>query len=194
MNKLIVVIMGPGKKHFAEMCLESIKDADKILYWTPDKERLWEILEDKQLDYITEMFNNGWDESDPQTNGKCRQRYLEHLKENYPNDWCLVLDEDEILEEDGIKKIKKFISESPEGLYNVKMRHFINNLGWEDATRPVHVVPCRLFKISKAIKYPEHSHPVLEGELKGACLDTTIWHMGHLPVSYLDYIFHQKKL
>jgi hypothetical protein len=37
-NKLIVVIMGPGKKHFAEMCLESVKNADKILYWTSDKE------------------------------------------------------------------------------------------------------------------------------------------------------------
>jgi 2-polyprenyl-3-methyl-5-hydroxy-6-metoxy-1,4-benzoquinol methylase len=182
--------MGPGKKHFAKICLESVKDADKILYWT-----------NKALDFQTEntiyrnldIFFNGWDEQDPATNGKCRQRYLEYLKKNYPDDWCLVLDEDEILEEDGIKRIKQFINEREPGLYNVKMRHFIGDLGHEDATRPVHVVPCRLFKISEAIKYPEHSHSVLEGELKGACLDTTIWHLGHLPVEYLDYIKHRYK-
>lgn len=193
MDKLIVVIMGPGKKHFAEMCLESVKDADKILYWTSNPKFINdEIVKDKY-----DVFNNFWDENDKSTNGKCRQRYLEYLKENYPDDWCLVLDEDEILEENGIKEIKKFIKEvteeKREGLYNVKMRHFIGDIGHEDATRPVHVVPCRLFKISKAIKYPEHSHPVLEGELKGACLDTTIWHLGHLPVEYLDYILNRYK-
>jgi len=68
------------------------------------------------------------------------------------------------------------------------MRHFIGNIGHEDATLPVHVVPGRLLKFQKQLKYPEHSHPVLEGELMGACLNTTIWHLGHLPVEYLDYI------
>lgn len=194
-NKLIVVIMGPGKKHFAEMCLESVKEADKILYWANSKHLLEEIF-DKEIFYdkLFEPFDNEWDKNDKTTNGKCRQRYLNYLKQNYPNDWALCLDEDELLEEGGIEKIKKFISEREPGLYNVKMRHFIGDLGHEDATRPVHVVPCRLFKISEAIKYPEHSHPVLVGELMGACLDTCIWHLGHLPVEYMDYIlkrYHQ---
>lgn len=194
-QKLVVVIMGPGKKHFAEMTLESVKDADKILYWTSANDLVDEneaSLFNDNVDY--EVFYNNWDDEDKATNGKCRQRYLDYLKQNYPDDWCLVLDEDELLEEYGIEKIKKFISESEPGLYNVKMRHFIGDLGHEDNTRPVHVVPCRLFKISEAIKYPEHSHPVLEGELKGACLDTTIWHLGHLPIVYLDYLqnrYHQ---
>jgi len=190
MDKLIVVIMGPGKKHFAEMCLESVKDADKILYWTSNFTNLIQELSTSKIttQKLVEFKSNGWDETDPATNGKCRQRYLNHLKENYPDDWCLVLDEDEILEEGGIKVIRQHIKERNPGIYNVKMRHFIGNIGHEDATLPVHVVPGRLFKISEAIKYPEHSHPVLEGELMGACLNTTIWHLGHLPVEYLDYI------
>jgi hypothetical protein len=188
MDKLIVVIMGPGKKHFAEMCLESVKDADKILYWTSAKE-----IKELNTPRGTEIFSNGWNEKDKATNGKCRNRYLEYLKQNYPNDWALALDEDEILDDDGIANIKKFILEREPGIYNVKMRHFIGDLGHEDATRPVHVVPGRLFKISEAKGYPEHSHPVLEGELCGACLDTTIWHLGHLPVEYMDYILKRYK-
>ncbi len=190
MNKLIVVIMGPGKEHFFNMCLDSVKDADKILYWTSDSLKDWIFphIKDKQ-----EIYFNGWDETDPATNGKCRQRYLEYLKLNHPDDWCLVLDEDELVE--NLSKIKDFINEEYRnpGIYNVKMRHFIGDLGHEDATRPVHVVPGRLFKISEAIRYPEHSHPVIEGELRGACLDTAIWHLGHLPVEYMDYILKRYK-
>mgnify|MGYP001614791555 CR=1 FL=1 len=195
-QKLIVVIMGPGKKHFAEMCLESVKNADKILYWANNKDWILKTEKDNIIYHLSNFFNffdNGWDKNDKATNGKCRQRYLEHLKKNYPSDWCLVLDEDEILEEGGIEKIKKFIFEREPGVYNVKMRHFVGDLGHEDNTHQTHVVPCRLFKISEAIKYPEHSHPILEGELKGACLDTTIWHLGHLPVEYLDYILKRYK-
>ena len=192
-NKLICCIMGPGKKHFAEMCLESVKDADKILYWTSADD----LVDENEINTFSDVdcicHWNGWDETDPATNGKCRQRYLEHLKENYPDDWALILDEDEILEEDGIEKIKKFISEREPGLYNVKMRHFVGDLGHEDATKLYHVVPCRLFKISEAKGYPLHSHPILEGEVMGGCLDTTIWHLGHLPVLYLDYILQRYK-
>jgi hypothetical protein len=113
------------------------------------------------------------------------------LKKNYPNDWCLILDEDEIVED--LQKIKNYIQLATPGLYDVKMRHFIGDLGHEDATRPIHFVPRRLFKISEAIKYPEHSHPVLEGEFIAGCLATTIWHLGHLPVEYMDYILRRYK-
>ena len=195
MDKLIVVVMGPGKKHFADMCLDSVKDADKILYWTSDYLKVKSICKDTDIykNKKLEIIYNEWNEDDKATNGKCRNRYLKKLKENYPNDWCLVLDEDEILEEGGIKAVKQFIKEREPGIYNVKMRHFIGDLGHEDATVPVHVVPGRLFKISEAIKYPEHSHPIIEGELKGACLDTTIWHLGHLPVEYMDYVLKRYK-
>ncbi len=180
MNKLIVVIMGPGKKEFLEMCLDSVKDADKILYWTSSTHVPVDI----------ETFYNGWDESDPATNGKCRQRYLEYLKTNYPNDWCLCIDEDELVED--LQRIKDFVNSNPLGfVYSVKMRHFIGDLGHEDSTLPIHWVPHRLFKISEVDNYPEHSHPILESKdntKTGNCAETTIWHLGYLPVTYLDYI------
>ena len=148
----------------------------------------------KKMENKIEIIYNGWDETDPTTNGKCRQRYLEYLKENYPDDWCLVLDEDEIVED--ITKIKKFIQNSIQDIFSVKMRHFIGDIGHEDATVPIHFVPNRLFKISKAKSYPLHSHPILqgvEGSQEGMCADTIIWHLGHLPVLYLDYILKRYK-
>ena len=188
-NKLVVVVMGPGKKHFAEMCLDSVKDADSISYWTNNKEFMFKYSDSKFYNDV--IFYNDWDEKDPATNGKCRNRYLKYLKENHPNDWCLVLDEDELVED--LDKVKQFIQDAKPGIYNVKMRHFIGDLGHEDAITPTHVVPGRLFKISEAKGYPEHSHPVLQGELMGACLDTTIWHLGHLAVDYMDYILMRYK-
>lgn len=199
MVKLIVVIMGPGKKHFAEMCLDSVKDADEILYWTNNKNSVksFNFMESKgEIGNLmsTKVFDNEWDEKDTATNGKCRQRYLEYLKKNHPNDWALVLDEDEILHDDGIRKIKKFIINSEVTVFDVHMRHFINNLGREDAAFEKHWVPKRLFKISEAIKYPEHSHPVLEATGSIALCDcTTIWHLGHLPIEYMDYISKRYK-
>ncbi len=201
-QKLIVVVMGPGKKHFAEMCLESVKDVDKILYWTSadeitqgnDKTEYRIVSFDNEWflkNNKLEIFLNGWDEKDPATNGKCRQKYLDHLKEHYPNDWCLVVDEDEIVED--LSKIKDFIQLANPGIYNVKMRHFIGDLGHEDATRPIHFVPGRLFKISEAKKYPEHSHPILEGNFIGNLTITNIWHLGHLPVEYMHYIVKRYK-
>jgi len=191
MVKLIVVIMGPGKKHFAEMCLDSVKDADKILYWTSANFLPFPVTKDVEEHY------NFWDETDPATNGKCRQRYLEHLKENYPDDWCLVLDEDELIED--LEKIREFIN-NPQtqklgGAWQVKMRHFIGDLGHEDATVQEHYVPNRLFKISDAEYYPEHSHPILvtKGGQSQRYRATTIFHLGHLPVSYMDYILKRYK-
>ena len=192
MDKLIVVVMGPGKKEFLEMCFDSVRKADKILYFTSSLSYV-KKGERGEIPENVEVYHNNWDESDKATNAKARNLYLNHLKENYPDDWCLVLDEDELLDVNGLRTIKRFIRGSKPGVYNVKMRHFIGDMGHEDATQPVHVVPGRLFKISVAIKYPEHSHPVLEGPLGGACLETCIWHLGHLPIDYLDYILRRYK-
>jgi len=190
-EKLIVVIMGPGKEHFAKMCLESVKDADEIFYWTSADDLIDEnqTIEFSDVEHIS--YYNEWDESDKQTNGKCRNRYLKHLKENYPNDWCLVIDEDEVCED--LNKIKEFIKTAEAGLYSPKMRHFIGDLGHEDATQKNHWVPNRLFKISEAKEYPLDSHTVLSGKQIGATDCTTIWHLGHLPVEYMKYISKRYK-
>jgi len=190
MDKLIVVIMGPGKKHFAEMCLDSVKDADTVLYWSSNPKNIQSLKG-------VEVFNNHWNENDKATNAKARNLYLDYLKEHYPDDWTLILDEDEILSEDGIKVIKNFISApSPITCLNVHMRHFIGNIGCEDATLPIHFVPHRLFKISDVKEYPLHSHPILtpnNTSNTGKFMNCTIWHMGHLAVEYMDYILKRYK-
>ncbi len=185
MNKLIVVIMGPGNEEFFPMCHESVKGADKVLYFTSNLACM------KYLEGNT--YYNDWNNSDKNTNGKARNVYLKHLKKNYPDDWCLVLDEDEVCED--IEKVKEFIQTAKPALYYPKMRHFIGDLGHEDYTTKDHWVPNRLFKISEAISYPIHSHPILKPKGK-KCYQTnctTIWHLGHLPVEYIKYIVKRSK-
>ena len=185
MVKLIVVIMGPGNDNFIKMCYDSVNGADKILYFTSNIEKCPSYL-------VDDIHFNGWNEEDKATNGKSRNVYLDHLKENYPDDWCLCLDEDEVCED--LSKVKEFIQTAEPSLYSVKMRHLIGDLGHEDATRKQHWVPNRLFKISEAGTYPLHSHPVLIQKDKTICElrlvteCTTIWHLGHLPVEYMNYI------
>jgi len=179
MNKLIVVIMGPGNENFIKMAYDSVKEADKVLYFTSDPRRMPTYL-------AGNTYFNHWEESDKQTNGKARNVYLNYLKANHPDDWCLVIDEDEVVED--IQKVKEFIQTAEPALYSPKMRHFIGDLGHEDATQVNHSVPNRLFKISEAIKYPLESHPVLVGGIEKLTDCTTIWHLGHLPIDYMKYI------
>jgi hypothetical protein len=189
-QKLIVITMGQNCEKFLQMNMDSIKGADKIIYCDGGShDSSVCIAKNAGADVIV----NRWDKNDKAMNGKQRNFYLEFIKGNYPNDWCLVLDADELVED--LSKIKEFINdkERQPGIYNIKMRHLIDGLGWEDATRPVHVVPGRLFQIKEAGYYPEHSHPILTGELKGACLDTTIWHLGNCAIDYLDYVYNRFK-
>ena len=181
MDKLVVIIMGQNCEKFIDMCLESVKDADAIVYCdggSTDGTLLYlrknnfefetilrEIEEDmfnreKCLDHKYKIIENKYDQEDREMNGKQRNFYLNYLKENYPNDWCLVLDADEVVED--LSKIKEFIQSSPEAIYSVKMRHFQQDLGHEDALVPEHFVPNRLFKISEADEYPLVEHPVLK--------------------------------
>ena len=141
--------MGPGNQNFLDMCIDSVKGADKVLYFTSGDSPF--------VEKGYEVYGNDWDESDPNTNGKSRNVYLKHLKENYPNDWCLVLDEDEILEDQGIEKIKQIINKIKDPMIlSPRIRHFIGDLGHEDATRDIHFVPNRLFKITDNFFDQEH--------------------------------------
>jgi len=181
MVDLIVVIMGPGNENFLQMAKDSVKDADKVLHFTSDMS----LTQDKNT------FYNNWNKSNKKINGIARNVYLKYLKDKYPDDWALCIDEDEVVED--LNKIKEFIQTAEPGLYSPKMRHFIGDLGHEDATRKDHWVPNRLFKISEAKEYPEDSHPVLNGKMIGSTTCTTIWHLGHLPVEYMKYIAKRYK-
>lgn len=80
-------------------------------------------------------------------------------------------------------------------VWDVNMEHFIGDLGHFDNTREKHWVPRRLFEITDDLKYPEHSHPVLEGTFTevGQCDKVKIFHCGHLPIDYMDYILNRYK-
>ncbi len=165
-EKLVCVIMGQNCGRFIGMCLESVKESDAIVYCDGGSK-------DKTLNIVGEychgfempdnIIQNEYNQKDKGMNGKQRQFYLDYLKKNYKDWWCLALDADEVVED--LQKIKDFINvlpkENHDVLFSIKMRHFIGNLGQEDATQPIHFVPNRLFKIRDNLEYPLCEHPVL---------------------------------
>lgn len=207
-TKLIVMVMGQNCEKFLPMCLESVKGADQIIYCDGAGNQQQNTSTDEAiLSGANYCISNTYNQGDEKMNGKQRNFYLKHLKKNFPNDWALCLDADEVVED--INAIKKFIQLAPKGCYSVKMRHFHENLGHEDATQEQHFVPMRLFKISEAEEYLEVEHSVLQPAFKsdtpedkdklrggnyvaqvlikegkyttmGQTTCTTIWHLAHL--------------
>ena len=186
-KKLVCVIMGQNASKFLNMSLKSVKDADWIVYCDggsseEEEDATHYIIDDNDIRNIV-TIKNDYNQLDKTMNGKQRNFYLNYLKNNFPNDWCLVLDADEVVGD--LNEIKKVIQYAEDGVYSVKMRHFIGSLGHEDATQKEHNVLNRLFKISCADKYPEVEHPVLLpldlNARSGVVVSTTIWHLGYVP-------------
>ena len=186
MEKLNVVIMGQNCQKFIGMCLESVQDANQIIYCDGGST-------DGTLGYLTKIkgdwtekiriIRNPYDQEDPTMNGKQRNFYLDCLKKYHMGEWCLALDADEIVED--LSKIKEFVNtvqpEAEDILCSVKMRHLIGDFGHEDATQPTHFVPHRLFKVTEDLSYPEVEHPVLQGKDRRSAniQPTTIWHLAY---------------
>ena len=183
MNKLNVVIMGQDCEKFLPMCLKSAEGADKIIYCDGSST---DDSCDIALNYGA-LIENKYIQDDKHMNGKQRNFYLNYLKKHHMEEWVLVLDADEVLDDGGITKIKELINRPGDYLVDImsiKMRHFIENLGQEDATVPEHFVLHRLFKVKEELHYPETEHSVLQGKKDvstGFFKDTTIWHLGYCP-------------
>ena len=179
-NKLVIVVMGQNVEKYIKMCLDSVKDTDKILFCDGGST-------DRTLDIIkrypeVELIVNKYDQDDLGMNGKQRNFYLNYLKKVCPNWWALCLDADEVVED--LDKIKELINKSPEAIYSIKMRHLIGDLSHEDATQEKHYVLNRLFKVSCVEEYPEVEHPVLQAKKGVKVLGTdctTIWHLAYVP-------------
>ena len=210
-QKIVTVIMGQNCERFIRMCLDSVKESDAVVYCSGGRfdpeggydDNAVQILLDKgfRFDSIGDGFIrkpkerggnwkptgkdiilNSYNQEDLGMNGKQRNFYLDYVKDNYPDYWCLALDADEVVQD--FSQIKHFINQTPQGVYSVKMRHLIGDLSHEDATVPEHYVLNRLFKISCAEKYPEVEHPVLQGKPNsqvGATKCTTVWHLAYIP-------------
>lgn len=199
-EKLVVAIMGQDCEKFIGMCLESVKDADAIVYCDGGSTDKTVELVGKINPNVEYIFNK-FDQENPKMNGRQRNFYLDYVKKNYPDWWCLVIDADEVV--DDLSKLKRFINSSPQKeLISIKMRHFENTLGFEDAILPKHYVPNRLFKVKGELFYPEVEHSVLwikknnkllsEEELVkkhcGGYDGVTIWHL-----SYCSGVWEFKK-
>ena len=188
MNKLIVCIMGQDCKDFAELCLESVKDADAIVFCDGgSKPEFMSWLQERAHDLENmSIIQRQFDQHDPGNNGKQRNFYLAFLNEQYPDWWCLCLDADEVIS--SMDKLKEFIAiqdtlAGKDALWSVHMRHFIYNFGQEDAIVDKHFVGNRLFKIAPDLFYPEGEHIVLHSKTPRMQARTedagTIWHLAY---------------
>lgn len=203
MVKLNVIVMGENIVNYLPMCLNSIKQADCII-----------LMDGGSVDETISHFNkicldNGnqhailqeyFDKDNPKANGKQRNIYLKYLKENHMGEWCLVLDADEVVED--LSKVKEYInlvtSNADDIIMSVRMRHFIHDFGHEDATKPIHYCPHRLFKIVPDLTYPEVEHTVIFSTNKdaryGEFYATTIWHLSAFNTVFELYKRYQKNL
>ena len=186
MNKLITCIIGQDCQDTIGMCLESVKDSDSIIYLdggsTDETIDEWDRIVAPIDDGRFEIVRNKFNKEDSNAISKQRNFYLNYLKENYnENDFVLILDADEVLDTNGIQKLKELIKNPLSDIYSIKMRHLMYNLIYEDATKDFHFVPNRFFKLVSTVKYPEGEHCILNGELgEGKIIDTQIWHLAYL--------------
>lgn len=197
MNKVVVCIMGQNAEKFIGMCLESVKDADAIVYCdggsTDDTLHIVGNFEynkgERKLEHYhgtepvysqfmstVKVIENEYNQEDKAMNGKQRNFYLKYLKENYKDWTCLCLDADEVLMDNGINIIREFIPQII-GFMSPQIHHFIGDLGHEDATRDKHYVPNRLFKVTDDLNYTEVEHSVLHGGSLSHYCNIEIWHL-----------------
>lgn len=186
--KLIILVMGADHAQCLDLCLESVKGHCDALYYLDggSSDDSIEVAEGHKATVLKHKY----DHDDKAGNGKQRNFYLNFLKKHHLGDWCLVLDADELVENpECIRKSCELIEvKAKEGkaenwICDVKMRHFIGNFAFEDASLPEHWCQGRLFKVSNNIAYPEIEHPVLgcNGFIwRGKNRGFTIWHLAYV--------------
>ena len=187
MSKIVAMIMGQDCENTIGMCLESVKDADAVVYCDGgSKDRTLDVFEGLQVHKRKSfLLQNEFKKEDPLAISKQRNFYLKYLKENYKGWFCIVLDADEVL--DNMNKVKEWIKKfdgiGDTYLLSPRMRHLMNKLNVEDAVQPVHHVEHRFFKVTNDLFYPEGDHCILQStkEMKtGPVNDFLIYHLGYL--------------
>jgi 2-polyprenyl-3-methyl-5-hydroxy-6-metoxy-1,4-benzoquinol methylase len=195
--RLVATYMSENDDELLELSIKSVidyVDAVYIVYSQTDgdrtKERINQSFTEEQKDRIF-IYDKPYPHNEKGADGIQRNEYLKILKEKELGSWCLVLDSDEVVDKFPKNfKNKLELTEHIKDCYSPKMRHLIHSLTHEDVTKPVHYVPCRLFKVTKDLIYPEREHTILSGwkshiEYK----DLVIWHLG----SCRDVFFYLKK-
>lgn len=173
------------------LMIESINWTDKQVFVVDKPERkVLEVIEKASNPVI---LYQRYEHESKGADGKQRNVYLRYLKENHNNDFCLVIDTDEVLSDNGIQIREINIDAEDKNLvWNVKMHHFFWNLSLEDASQPEHYCPARLFRINQNLFYPEVEHPVLKSDeqtIIGMINNPVLFHYGKTK----DVMFQMKK-
>jgi glycosyltransferase involved in cell wall biosynthesis len=192
---MIVVIMGQNAMDFLPMCLDSVRKAKTIIYLDGgSSDGSLEFAKNFQDNVIT--LTCEYSQTDPEQNSKSRNFYLNYLKEEHLNEWILVIDADEVVQDlDNLLEDEKHLEAD---LFSVKMRHLMYSLVWEDNTRDKHFVPNRLFKITSDLYYPKGEHCPLTSNSKvktSTYSGVTIWHLAmanmmHVKKRYVKNLKH----
>lgn len=187
--KTVVCVMGQNCKDYLEICLESCKEADAIVYCDGGST---DISMELCALYSAEVIQNSYSQDDPLMNGKQRSFYLKHLKENYEGWLAICLDADEVLAEGAIKEIvsyaKGFKEKTVDHAFSPRMRHLVGDFSHEDSTVPVHYVQNRVFFVSESLFYPEGEHVILQSKKKLYSLtidDAVVWHLAYAPMFHV---------
>lgn len=178
--KLIAYVMGQNADRTIELCFKSLKGVDEIVFVDGGStDRTLELAKN----YDVKVIHNKWDQAKHGMASIQKNLMLEYVKEKYMGDWVLHIDADEIIEDNGIEKIKEFINNKPPyEIYDIKMKHLVYNLRYEDSTRDIHYAPTRLFKVDKDIYYPTGEHVILLSKVTGDVRGLSpilIWHFAY---------------
>ncbi|RLC34044.1 MAG: hypothetical protein DRZ76_03400, partial [Candidatus Nealsonbacteria bacterium] len=191
-KKLIVCYIGQDVEKTLSLSLDSIKSiADYIIFVDGgSKDKTLDILKKFGFNDYTEepvpkykLIHREYEHSHKGANGRARNCYLDFIKKHFKEEWCLVLDPDEIVTNpEKIKEMINTLDDKKQWIISPKMEHLIYCLGFVDATQPEHFVPGRLFNINEELFYPEIEHPVLQSKVSNVRFNAnifTIWHLAY---------------
>ena len=194
--KIVCCMIGQDVEDYIEMSINAIKDyVDKIVFVDGGStDSTLEILDkygfdvSEKSDYV--LIQRPFEHDHPGANGRARNCYLEFIKKNFPDYWCIVIDPDEIIEGGNLLKGMLEKTETQENndtvlLFHPRMIHYIYTFGTEDATLERHYVKSRIFKITEGLYYPETEHNVLQ--YKGE-KEIKRWNLEGLVYFHLAYV------
>jgi len=140
-------------------------------------------------------------------NGHQRNKYLEVLKKEYMDWYCLVLDADEVLDDKSYidwNALEEVDRNNGVTIFNPRMIHYINHFGQEDASSEIHWCLGRFFKVTPDVFYPEVEHPLIQNDNTEShengktmmCNDMVLHHLGYCKEMFnirKKYLNHKKK-
>ena len=152
--------MGQDCERTLALAIKSIKEECSHVYFMDGGST------DKSIEIAKELgakvWQNKWDPMQPNMAGIHKKLMFDQAKKLHPGEWCVYLDADEMIEEFGLKRFKKFIEDTPEeellNVYSVRMRHLIYNFIHEDNTKEDHSTHGRFFKLIDDVTIPPGNH------------------------------------